>query len=187
MKKILNYVLLTTLMCFSAFPLFAQEGLSLAEIDARNRVEEPMDGLMMLSMENRDDAYVTVDILEIASEQTTVDGQPAYFAKSPFATAFGEFPHEIEYFNYEPGYEYSLKIQTVDYKKGKRANEYELLQVIRKEKMDSDLRQNHEMETFGQTYWKMAEFLGKPSGGSMQINDSKVYFGTGCNGISGTK
>ena len=174
-----------TIGTFSA--INAQGPLSEEAIVALNQVQEPEEDFIMISMENRDDAYVSTDMFVVASEWTDPDCNTCLLVKHPRGVAFAPFNEEIKYFRPEKGYEYIIEFELTDYKKKKQKDEYRLLRVLSKEKKDSDIRQNHEKGAFEHTAWDIVWFIGEKPGGGMTISGEDVYFSTSCNGVSGVK
>ena len=188
LSRLSNTFLAVAVMAVATFhSAHAQAPLSEGAIVALNEVQEPENDFIMISMENRDDAYVSTDMLVIASEWTDPDCNTCLLAKHPRGVTFSPFKEKIKYFRPEKGYEYIIEYRLTDYKKKRLKDEYELLRVLSKEKKDSDIRKNHEKGTFEETSWDIVWFIGEEPGGGMTISEEYIYFSTGCNSVSGVK
>lgn len=152
-----------------------------------NRPKAPENELLLLSMSNYADSTVMTNTLTIASRKGLQDGQPVWMVKHPAADVFRPLAHPIAYFDYEEGYEYTIFYALTEYTDDRKAPVYRLVQVLDRKKRESDLRENHELEIFGNTSWEFERFMGKQTGGGMQIRGKSLYFSTGCNGVSGAR
>ncbi|WP_306352157.1 DUF4377 domain-containing protein [Flavobacterium sp. '19STA2R22 D10 B1'] len=129
----------------------------------------------------------------VASKRVDCQGvakQKCMLTKSVGGTKWELFYDSIEGFTYEEGYEYHLEVLRTAVENppaDASAFHYKLVNVIAKEKKNSDIRMENEKPTFEST-WDLVSLDGKAIKGFIAFNkDGSLNANAGCNGMFGIK
>ncbi len=183
MKQILS-ILIALGLLFSACNAPKENGNSKQET---SKSEENID------INGSEEVEVLQYGMFVASKKLPYQGvgeQMCLMVRSSWETVWTPLFTEIEGFNYEPGYEYHLEVKRTTIENPPAdgsAFRYQLIEVLSKEKKESDLRPEHEKPTFEGT-WNLTSLNGKDVSdyhAYIFFKDRQLSAYSGCNTTSG--